>query len=141
MMRSWFQKNAKRIIIVSGAFSVVAHGAIITAWVLGTWPSPELQRNSIANRVFFIPPPDRAPTQGGTRERVLYVKTDAPGLGAGEGPRLAGDARPPTIPDESVGRETEKKDSIASRPIAPSTGPDSVYSVLDVDTAVARTAS
>ncbi len=141
MMRSWFEKNAKTILVVSGVFSVAIHVVIITGWVLGTLPSPELPANSIANRIFFIPPPDRVPTQGGARGRVLYVKTDAPGLGGGEGPRLAGDARPPAMPDETIGKESEKQDSVATRPIAPTTGPDSIYSVLDVDTAVARTAS
>lgn len=140
-MRSWFRQNARTIVVVSGVFSLVAHVAIVTAWVLGTLPGPELPSNGIANRIFFIPPPDRVPTQGGTRERVRYVKLDAPGLGGGEGPRLAGNARPPEMPDVSNGRDQQERDTLVTRPIAATTGPDSVYSVLQVDTAVARTAS
>jgi hypothetical protein len=141
MMRSWFYKNKKTIIVASATISIVTHVALITGWVLGTLPSPDLPVNSIANRIFYIPPPDRVPTQGGSHERVRYAKTDAPSVGAGEGPRMAGEARPPKSPDESVGGKAEVKDSVAAPEIAATTGPDSVYSVLEVDTAVVRTAS
>ena len=93
---------------------------------------------AIANKIFYIPPPDRVPTQPGSRETVVYVKVDAPGLGTGAGPRMAGKARAPVTPDETVGKETKSKDSVVSVPVAPTTGPDSVYSVLEVDTAVVR---
>ena len=140
-MRSWFRKNAKTILVASAAFSVVAHVAIIAGWVVGTLPTPGLPENSIANRIFYIPPPDRVPTREGSSERVTYIHTDAPGTGLGEGPRMAGEARPSPAVDQSTGKDTEKKDSVASAPLEATQGPDTVYSVLDVDTAVVRSSS
>lgn len=139
-MRSWFWKNVKMIMISSAIFSVVAHVIIIAAWVEGTMPAPELPTNSIANRVFYIPPPDRVPSQAGSGERVQYVKTDLAGTATGEGPRMAGEARP-VATDETVGRDTGQKDTVSSAPLAQALTHDSVYSILDVDTAVVRSAS
>jgi protein TonB len=141
MMRSWFKQNAKTILIASAAISVVAHIAIVTGWVIGTLPTPGLPENSIANRIFYIPPPDRVVSRVASSERVTYVHTDAAGTGVGEGPRMAGEARPSPTPDPSLGKPTEQKDTIASAPIAPTSGPDSVYSILEVDTAVVRSSS
>jgi protein TonB len=59
----------------------------------------------------------------------------------GDGPRTIGDERPAApIVDETVGRAAA--DTATSAPVAPVAGPpDSVFSVLEVDTAVVRSAS
>jgi periplasmic protein TonB len=141
MMRSWIYKNARPVIAASAIISFVTHATAITAWVIGTLPAPGLPQTSIANRVFFIPPPDRIPTQPGSRQALRYVKTDAPGLGTGDGPRMMGEARPVPTNDVSAGKPTESKDTVTADPVAPTVGKDSVYSILEVDTAVVRSTS
>jgi hypothetical protein len=141
MMRSWLYKNAKAVLATSVAISVVTHGALITGWVIGTLPEPGLPSHSIANRVFFIPPPDRVPGQAGQREHVQYIKTDMLGLGTGEGTRQMGNERP-TSTDETIGHEIPAaKDTVTADSLPRIESQDSVYSILEVDTAVVRSAS
>jgi hypothetical protein len=141
MMRSWFVKNAKTVVVTSAVLSIVTHLALISGWVLGTLPQPGLPQSSIANRVFYIPPPDRVPGQAGQRERVLYIKTDLNGLGTGEGTRQMGNERP-TSTDETIGHEIKAApDSVAADSVPKIESKDSVYSVLEVDTAVVRSAA
>jgi protein TonB len=141
MMRSWLYKNAKPVIASSVAISLVTHTALITSWVLGTLPEPGLPNSSIANRVFYIPPPDRVPGQRGQREHVQYIRTDLNGLGTGEGTRQAGNERP-TSTDETIGHEIPAaKDSVTADSLPTIESKDSVFSVLEVDTAVVRSAS
>lgn len=138
MMRSWFQRNAKTLVVASALVSVVTHAGVIVGWVLATLPEPGMPRYSLANHpVEYRPPEDRVPTQAGTRETITYIKLETPGLGTGEGARQAGFEVTPKTTDQSAGRDTAAKDT-AVVAIAPTKGPDSVYSVLDVDTAVVR---
>jgi len=141
MMRSWLYKNAKPVIATSAVVSLITHTALITGWVMGTLPDPGLPSMSIANRVFYIPPPDRVPGQAGQRERVHYIKTDLLGLGTGEGTRQMGNERP-TSTDETIGHEIPAaKDSVTADSLPTIESKDSVYSVLDVDTAVVRSSA
>jgi hypothetical protein len=141
MMRSWFVKNAKTVVLTSAVLSVVTHAALITGWVFGTLPEPGLPQSSIANKVFYIPPPDRVPGRIGQRERVHYIKADLNGLGSGEGSRQMGNDRP-TSTDETIGHEIKAaKDSVTVDSVPPIESKDSVYSVLEVDTAVVRSAA
>jgi hypothetical protein len=137
-MRTWFRQGAKTLVAASAVISVVTHATVITAWVLGTMPAPDVPPGTIANRVFYIPPPDRVVHQQGNRESITYVKTDLVGPGVGEGPRMMGEARPaPTIP-QSVGANEHSKDTVTAAKNEPIEGKDSVFSVLEVDTPVAR---
>jgi hypothetical protein len=141
MMRSWFVKNARSLAVTSVVVSVVTHATLITGWVLGTLPTPGLPQSSIANKVFYIPPPDRVPAQAGSHERVQYVKVDVSGFGTGEGTRQMGDSRP-TSRDETLGHEIPAaKDSVSADSLPEVPSKDSVYSILEVDTAVVRSAS
>jgi protein TonB len=142
MMRLWLQSRTVRTTLAAAAvISVAFHAATITAWVVATLPAPGVDEASIANHVFYIPPPDRTPARGGgTQERVTYVKLADQSIGTGVGPRMMGEARPVTN-DETVGRDTTGKDSLLTHQAPPASGEDSVYSVLDVDTAVVRSAS
>src|SRR4051812_25371601 len=114
MMHLWVRKNAKRLIVTSTAVSIVMHAAVITGWVVGTLPTPGLPPTSIANHIFYLPPPDRVPTQPGSREAIKYIKTDAPGPGTGAGPRMMGEARPAPVVEETVGKPTETKDTVTA---------------------------
>ncbi|HEX4681266.1 MAG TPA: energy transducer TonB [Gemmatimonadaceae bacterium] len=141
MMRLWLQSRAVRATAaVAGVISVAFHVATISAWVLATLPQEGVEQGSIANHVFYIPPPDRVPTRGGSQERVTYIKLAEQSFGTGDGPRMMGEARPVTS-DETAGRDTTGKDSVVTHEAPVASGPDSVYSVLDVDTAVVRSAS
>jgi protein TonB len=124
--------------VSSATVSVIAHVVVVAVWVIGTLPAANMAPDSIANRVYYIPPPDRVPTQGGSREAVHYIELAATGPGTGAGPRLMGNT-PPTPPDTTRGDRA--RDSVSAPPLAPTAGPDSVFSVLDVDTAVVRLAS
>src|SRR3954463_12250211 len=141
MMRLWLQSRAVRATAaVAGVISVAFHAATIAAWVVATLPQGNVEQGSIANHVFYIPPPDRVPTRGGSREGVTYIKLAEQGLASGDGPRMMGEARPVTS-DETVGRDTTGKDSVVTHEAPATSGPDSVYSVLEVDTAAVRSAS
>jgi len=131
--------SRKAPVVSSASLSVVAHVAIISAWVLGTLPSASMPFDSVRREPIYLPPPDRTPSQGGSREAVHYVKLVAEGPGIGEGPRVMGDARPPATPDEIVGDRS--KDTVTSAPVPASTGQDSVFSVLEVDIAAVRSAN
>lgn len=141
-MRFWLQSRMVRATLAGAtAISVAFHAATITAWVMATLPEPNVARGSIANHVFYIPPPDRAPPGGGTRERVAYVKLATPSAGSGAGPRSAGDAHPVNS-DQTVGRDTTATDSVSTQVTSQeSPGQDSVYSILEVDSAAVRSAS
>lgn len=141
MMRLLLDSYSRKAPVVSSAsLSVLAHAAIITAWVMGTLPSPSMPFDSIRREPIYLPPPDRAPSQGGSREAVHYVKlAPTEGPGSGEGPRVMGDARPPATPDQIVGDRA--KDTVTATPVPEQKGEDSVFSVLEVDVAVVRAAN
>jgi hypothetical protein len=146
MMRLWVQSYAKTTPVGSSAvLSLAAHALLISAWVYSTLPADDVPKDSIANRVIYIPPPDKAPGDRTSRHEVVhYVDVDRIGLdiATGDGPRMMGDARP-TAPDAAIGRAP--KDTAAPEPVAaptpaPGTG-DSVFTLIDVDTAVVRSAN
>jgi len=144
MMRLWASSYAKTTpVITSATLSVVAHAVIIGAWVVATLPPAELPSDSFANRTYpkYEPPPDRRPGQAGSRETVHYIDLAArEGLGAGDGGRTMGDEAPSTL-SKTVGR-VAPADSVTSVATTPIVGQqDSVFSVLEVDTAVVRTAN
>ncbi len=139
MMRLWFESYAKPTSHTAGAaLSAATHAVLITAWVIATLPAPDVPKDSIANRVFYIPPPDRVRGEEGTRESVTYIAL-APGPGVGNGARKIGD-EPPLVREQSIG--AAPRDTAESRPTPPVAGPpDSVFSILEVDTPVARSAN
>jgi protein TonB len=141
MMRLWVNSYSRSTpVMTSATLSTVAHVAIIALWVIATLPSGDVPVDSIANRVVFIPPPDRAPSQRSSGPAVRYVELAPPGPGFGMGPRTMGDARPVTA-EETTGNKA--RDSVtAPAEVAPAPlGPDSVFSILEVDTAVVRSAN
>jgi periplasmic protein TonB len=141
MMRLWANSYSKSTpVVTSATLSVVAHTVVIAACVVATMPSATMAPDSFANRTYYVPPPDRVPGQRGSREAVHYIDLLKEGPGIGDGPRTIGDTRPTAAVDETVGRASA--DSVTSPPVAPIPGPpDSVFSVLEVDTAVVRSAN
>ncbi|HVX41327.1 MAG TPA: hypothetical protein VHB25_17315 [Gemmatimonadaceae bacterium] len=139
MMRLWADSYAKRsTAVTSASLSVAVHVAIIAASVVATLPPSTLPSTGIANRPYYIPPPDRTPGSMPQRETVHYIDLSRFELGIGDGPRVMGDAHPTSV-QQGLGRA--EADSVTAPALPPSRGRDSVFSVLDVDTAVVRTAN
>lgn len=124
--------------------SVVAHAALIGAWVITTLPPAGLPPDGLVNRVHYLPPPNPtrpAPVNSG--ERVHYISLTA---GAGVGPGVAtidpnrafttaqGSSAGGNVANDSTPPDT------SSRP-GPGTKADSIYTVVDVDSAVVRLSS
>ena len=141
MMRLWVNTYARRSAVAVASFSAVSlivHTGIITGWIVATLPAPGVAPDEIANHPYYLPPPDRAPAPAAQQGAVHYIALATPGPGLGEGARMMGDARPAIVPEQSLGGIA--KDT-TSPPTAPTPSHDSVYSILEVDTAVARMAN
>lgn len=138
MMRLWLETYGKTSAVSQSAvLSVVTHAVIIFAAVSGTAKAPNVPEESIANRVFFMPPPDRVAGQRESRETLRYFELAPEGLGAGLGLPKLDDAKAFTEIDRSAPGDlgTELQTSIAA-PTIPSQ--DSVLSILEVDSAAIR---
>ena len=137
-MRFWFDSYIVRATLIgAAAISIVVHAALIATWVFETLPTPGLDVGSIANHVFYIPPPDRAPTQGGSRAAVKFLVGAPEGEGTGKGGRTAGN----DAPTVAAPAGDQAKDTVTAAEIPATVGKDSVYSILEVDTAVVRLSS
>jgi hypothetical protein len=143
MMRLWMTSYARpNRPHNAGVLSVVLHAALITAWVGATMPSASMPSDSFANRIYYIPPPDRPPPIRSNGETVRYL-TLSPGEGPGSGPGASDlDARRPITPvtqQTAQAGEPQKADTVASVPsVAGVPNADSVFTILEVDTAVVR---
>jgi hypothetical protein len=146
MMRLWtnsYAKSAAALVAASAVVSAVVHTGVIAAWIWVTLPADGLPTNSVSNRVYYIPPPDRVVGNRPVREAVHYVDLAGRGAGSGDGERQTGDA-PPVIGDERIGRAPTEPTPMATPTdtTAPAPGTqDSIFSVLDVDTAVTRSSN
>ncbi len=147
MLRLWKNSYAKSAVVLLGTsavLSTVVHTGVIAAWIWATLPAPGLPANSVSNRVYYIPPPDRSVGNRPVREAVRYVDLAATGVGQGDGDgqRKAGNAHPITG-DERVGHAATDS-VVAPPPAAPESAvgtQDSVFSILEVDSAVTRSAN
>jgi hypothetical protein len=142
MNRSWVNSDVSPALQYSSAsFSAVLHVVVIAAWVIGTLPSPGLATKSFENHAFpvYRPPPDRVPNQSGSGESVRFFKLAPVGPGFGEGTHAIGNAKPTPVLPDTAGNKA--RDSVTAPEAPPSKGQDSVYSVLDVDVGVVRSAS
>jgi hypothetical protein len=143
MMRLWretYTKPAFALALGGAAFSLIAHTTVIAAWIVATMPGAGMSRTSLANRIFYIPPPPRPFGSRLTHETVQFI-TLARGTGTGDGPRHAGLERP-TAPDGSAGSAPPPVDTAQTvTPPPPPVGHDSIFTIADVDTAVVRMAN
>lgn len=143
-MRLWKTSYARRASTSNaGIVSVVTHAVLIAAWVGGTMPSSSLPSDSFANRVYYIPPPNKPIATPATHEVVHYLSL-TPGLGLGPGPTDIDARRPSTSPIASKAPGGERADSTVPPSPPPLNGDqtkDSVFTELDVDSAVVRSQS
>jgi TonB family protein len=142
MMRLWVESYAVKTTAAStSAFlSTVTHAVLIGVSVWGTQKAAGVPEDSIANRVYYLPPPDRVPNQHARQERVQWLAMGVPTNPIGQ------------FADVATGRSELGKsaaadpldglkfgtDTISIPALAAIAGQDSAFSVLDVDSAVSR---
>ena len=137
-MRIWLHSTVKSAAFgPSTAFSVVTHVALIGAAVYGTGVRARAVEEAIAQRIFYLPPPDRRPTAENLVERLQYMDVGAATPVKAE--RADGLVTAPAgkqkeqTPGGNAGMEAESQ--VAS---ATAEAPDSVYSILDVEESAVR---
>jgi TonB family protein len=142
MMRLWVESYAAKTTAAStSAFlSTVTHAVLIGLSVAATQKAVGVPEDSLANRVYYMPPPDRVPGQRAQQERVQWMAMGIPTSPVGQ------------FADVPTGRSELGKRNVAdpldglklgadtaSLPGLPSiAGDDSAFSVLEVDSAVSR---
>ncbi len=133
MMRLWLSTYAEEPRIgTSAVLSTVLHGALIAAAVIGTLQAPERLEQKIEDAVRFLPPPDRVHQASGPAETLHFVAL-APVVPAPADVRLPVRALPAARPRMNDGAKPVEV------PVPPrAVDPDSVLSVLEVDSTVER---
>lgn len=121
----------------AAGLSVAAHALLIGAWVVATRAPSSMSRESLSNRVYYIPPPDKPSHPMGSREAVHYIAF-ATGLGAGPGPVSVDVRQPAKLPEHSPDAGQRTEDSVTAPPLPGDAHGDSVFTVLEVDSAVVR---
>jgi outer membrane biosynthesis protein TonB len=144
MMRLWKTSYTRPVSASNaGLVSVVTHAVVIAAWVCLTLPVSSLPADSFANRVYYIPPPNKPVVPRETHEVVRYL-TLTPGAGFGPGPTDI-DARrssSPLTPSTTAGGErADTTHPSPPLPVVADPAGDSVFTELDVDSAVVRSQS
>jgi TonB family protein len=138
-MRLWMHTYAQTTAVTPSAMlSVAAHAVFVGAAVYGTGERSRELSEQVAQRVYYLPPPDRSPTNDALVERISYVEV-------GNGARLVGREDPagapaarPSDADDGGGRDTPGVDELDQAAQAPFESPDSVYSVLNVEETAVR---
>jgi TonB family protein len=134
MMKPWLDSFAKSSTLpTSVTLSVAAHVLLIGAAIAATATTDAerpLPENSIAR---FLAPPDRPSGQQAQREMVRYVAISVPTISpsfSAEPPRVLEEVKPL---QEIVGRDERD-----AAPMPELHGEDSVFSILEVDSAASR---
>jgi protein TonB len=139
MMRLWLHSYAPTTAVTPSAMlSVAAHVVLVGAAVYGTGERSRQLAEEISQRIYYLPPPDRAPSRDALVERIQYVDV-------GNGARIhgvesptgtpAGQPRPNEADGGEAARGIDPIDQLAQAPI-PSA--DSVYSILNVEEVAVR---
>lgn len=137
MMRLWVESYSRSTPVSSSAtISVVTHVLLIGAAIASTTRPANLAADWIENRAYYLPPPNREPSQAGSRETIKYIALAPEGLGAGYGP--VGGEGPAIVqdPSEKIGDLGRDLTNSESQPTLG--GNDSVFTQLEVDSIVAR---
>jgi len=140
-MRLWMVSYSRRTPVgTAGALSAAVHAVVILVAIAATRPPASMTSDSLANRIFYIPPPDHPPMAPAGRDAVHYI-TLAQGLGFGPGPSSIDARRPMNAPERSREAGNEHVDSATTQPALGDANTDSVFTILEVDSAVVRSAS
>ncbi len=142
MLRLWRDIHAEKATVsMSAAFSVIVHLALIVGAVAATQRPTQLrdQSEELANRPYYIPPPNRSPGQRATVEHIQYIAMAPEGFGSGFGPaeidptKRFGPGHTSDIAG-NIGRDSLRN----ALPRVGLTGSDSVLTEIQVDFIVAR---
>lgn len=137
MMRRWAESHSRSMgDSASAAVSVVAHVLVVGAAVAATSRPANLEADWIENRPYYLPPPDRRPTQESSRETIQYVELAPEGQGSGLGQGGLNDA--PLIKDIPTSLGDIGRDLTSSIEAPRLSGGDSIFTQLDVDSTVTR---
>jgi len=138
MMRLWVESYSRSTPVSSSAvISVVTHALLIGGAIASTTRPASLDPDWIENRAYYLPPPNRAPSQEGSRETIKYVELAPEGVGAGYGQAGLGTGQP-VQHDSSASVGDLGRDLTNSDPAPTLAGGDSVFSQLEVDSIVSR---
>jgi hypothetical protein len=134
-LRFWKPEGGTQL---SAGFSTLVHMLVISAWIAGTAPSDAPIEETALGRVLYLPPPNPEPARTGSTEAVRYLEMAPEGLGVGTGAETAGIELAMTTrrPSEDVGNVGI--DSINADERFGNDAADSVFTIIEVDTAAAR---
>lgn len=133
MLKRWVATYAKSptftpSVVLSGVTHVALIGAAIAGTAHGAERFRQLPENSI---VRFLAPPDRASGQLPQREMSRYVAIAVPAAGSGVSLQAADEVKPP----QEIAAGKDERDAL---PMPELHGEDSVFSVVEVDSAATR---
>ena len=138
MMRLWVESYSKATPVSSSAVvSVVTHALLVGAAVASTSRPANVDGDWIENRAYYLPPPNRMPSQAASGETIKYVELAPEGVGSGFGTAELGSDRPVAheLSDNpgDLGRDTTSSDKAPAL-----AGADSIFTQLEVDSTVSR---
>jgi protein TonB len=118
--------------------SVVTHALLIGAAVASTSRPANVDPDWIENRAYYLPPPNRMPSQQASGETIKYVELAPEGIGTGFGNTdIGGGDR--VLPKEIAENPGDLGRDLTSSEAAPKlAGGDSVFTQLEVDSTVTR---
>jgi protein TonB len=139
MMRLWVESYARSTPVSSSAvISVVTHALLIGAAVASTSRPADVDGDWIENRVYYLPPPNRMPSQEGSRETVKYIELAPEGVGSGFAKNVGIGTDKPESREISVNPGDLGRDTTSTQATPTLGGADSVFTQLEVDSTVSR---
>ena len=137
-MRIWLHSAVKTTAFgPSSAFSVVAHAVLISAAVYGTGVRARAIEEAIAQRIFYLPPPDRRPNSENIVEQLQYLDIGSQTPVSLERPNGTVASRAGEAEKAKAGGNAGAEDQSQAPSIAHESR-DSVYSILDVEESATR---
>ena len=138
MMRLWVESYSRTTPVSSSAVvSVVTHALLIGAAIASTSRPANMDADWIENRAYYLPPPNRMPSQQASGETIKYVELSPEGVGAGFGAGELGSDRP-IVHELSDNPGDLGRDTTSSEKAPALAGADSVFTQLEVDSTVSR---
>jgi TonB family protein len=138
MMRLWVESYSRSTPVSSSAvISVFTHVLLIGGAIASTQRPADVQGDWIENRAYYLPPPNRMPSQEGSRETIKYIELAPEGVGSGIGKGGLGTGQP-VLHDLSNNPGDLGRDLTSTEAAQPLAGADSVFTQLEVDSTVSR---
>ena len=138
MMRLWVESYSRATPVSSSAVvSVVTHALLIGAAIASTTRPANVDADWIENRAYYLPPPNRMPSQQASGETIKYVELSPEGVGAGFAVGELGTDRP-VVHELSDNPGDLGRDTTSSEKAPQLAGADSVFTQLEVDSTVSR---